>query len=618
MVCKNCGADIAEGEKFCSTCGLRVEAEENVEEATEVKEEVEVELQRENVEIELQEEIVEAATETNEVAKVQEAEVEVKPITEFARNVEQKTGTESPKTKRFVLVGALAAVVIVLALVLCNIKVVSNSISKLFLSPKQYYVQVEKNALKDAVADMICAYENTMSSQGNVGDQSVQYGVDLELAEEAYTILASTLGMEDGEWLSKMGLDFATSIKDDVVSLEIAAILGNDRLISANGMMDMKSAKAYGQVPELSNTYIGMDITEYQAALQETMTLSTEAMELYPEKAALENVMNRYSAIILEHINDVTEQNEKIVVENIEQKCTILKIDLYETDIANMIEALAKEAKTDQELESIIVPFIMYINSVDEAQAKVKYIDDLDNLLEDIEIVKANASETFMVRMLVYVNNKGEIIGREIATKDTGISYMRLEKGSKFASEAGVKVMEEDIDIAICGTGEKNATVVSGSFELKIDSTKMADITVKEWDTKKAMQGLPTGSFRFQPTMNFYSKMDMDAAYLLLSGYAIEVEMESSETDAMLTLALMNQDKMFAKLSMDTKIGPGKTMTMPENAIMAATEDDIIAWAKTMDFQKFREKLSTTNLPQEYVSMVEEALNTLEMLLSYY
>lgn len=608
MVCKNCGTELEEGAKICSTCGLRVE--ETVETFTEIK--------RGRVELELEEEIVEETTETDDVAKLQVEEMEEKSITEFVRTVEQKPDEKPSKTKWIALAGALVAVVVMVALVLCNIQVVTNSINKLLLSPEKYYVKVEQKALKSMVADAVYAYGNALEKNTNLTDQTIEYGVDLELSEEAYTILASTLGIEDGKGLAKMGLDFETSRKDDMVSLEIAALLGEDTLISAKGMMDMESAMVCGQIPELSDTYIGMDITEYKDALQEMTKLSEESLELYPKKDALENVINRYSAIILEHINEVTETNEKIMLENMEQKCTILRIDLYDTDIANMIEALAKEAKTDQELESIIVPFIMYINSVDEAQAKVKYIDDLDNLLEDIEIVKANASETFMVRMLVYVNNKGEIIGREIATKDTGISYMRLEKGSKFASEAGVKVMEEDIDIAILGTGEKKASSLSGDFELKIDGIKMADIIVKEWDTKKAMQGLPTGSFRFQPTMSFYSELDMDAAYLLLSNYAIDVEMNTTDTEVMLALALMNQDKMFAKMIMDTKIGAGKTEVLPKNVIMAETEEDIIEWVKTIDFQQFREKLTTSNLPKEYVSMLEEYLNTFEMLMSFY
>jgi len=641
MKCKKCGADISNEAKFCTGCGEPVELakaaqevkEEVAEKAEEVKEEAAEKVAEVKEEVaekaeEVKEEVAEKAEEVKEEAAEKVAEVkeevaekvaEVKEevaekVAEAKESISEATDAIQEKAKKLSKKAwiVIAAVAVVLLLVLCNLSVVANTMSKLVMSPEKYYAHVEKKEMKQLVADLASAYDNTIMSHSDVTNQSMTYNMQLELGETAYTMLESALNIEDAKSLSKMGIDVMASVKGDSISAEVAAKLGKSQLISANMVADLEKGEVYGQIPELTDKYIGVDFSDYADVAKESVEQGKKMFELLPKKALLEKLLNRYIAIALENVDGVTEKSDKISVGEIEQKCTSIRVRLKAEDAIDILEAVCKEAKDDDELIDLVAAFVVSSGYMEEAEAKEAIADSIASVLDNVDSVKENVDEEAEVVMYVWVNNKGEVIGREIKVNDDEfvVSYQMPQKGKNFALEAVIG--EDDDAIELKGEGKKSDSSLSGEFELEVEGSKLLEITVDKMNTKKTRQGLPTGKFTLKPSKSFYSEVGMGSAASMISGYEIDVEMESSKSDASISFSLMNGDDMFAKISMDAKTGSGKSASLPKKGILVEDEDDIVEWAESIDINKFVKKLSKTDLPDEFIEVLEEYSDELE------
>ncbi len=138
-----------------------------------------------------------------------------------------------------------------------------------------------------------------------------------------------------------------------------------------------------------------------------------------------------------------------------------------------------------------------------------------------------------------------------------------------------------------------------------------------KFNTKKIKEGFLNGTFTFKLSEEFIEEADMGAASAIIDDYQIKYDVTSSKDNAKVELALMDKDDMFAKLVVDAKIGSGKSASLPKG-ILVEDEEDIIEWAKTIDFEKFIKKLEKAGLPVELVEEIEEYCDDFEDMLSYY
>lgn len=654
MFCMNCGNPLEEGTKFCTKCGQRVseEATAQVQEVTTettaapVQEAETTNAPQPEAKVSLQKETQEPEAEVQESVAgvapgVQEAVsgptpgaqgVAPQPVAGTSQNVEGA----SDKVKKFPK-GALivvAALAVVLVLVLANFKVVANSVNKMVSSPEKYYAQVEKNEIKELASTMAESYNNLFLENINFSNYGLDYSMEVELGEEAYSMLGSALELEDGSAFSKMALNFMLSIKGDSISAGADASLGKNQLISAKAVADLGKGEAYAEIPELTNKAIGVSIADYTAIIKEVLKKGDEFLALCPDKKAVEKLLNRYLAIAVENIDSIKEDKDTITVGNIEQKCTVIRVRIKENDVYKVAKAVCTAAKDDKELMDIVAAFAVAYGGMDESEARKSFEEAITLALEELakyeEEAKEDVKEEILdiedsnseeeIRMYVWVNNKGEVIGRELRVGDSKFVYQMPMKGNDFEFQA--KVVSDGDTVLLEGTGKKSSSSLSGEFALKMkedeEVSKLMDITVEELDTKKIKQGYVNGSFILKPAQELLEQTDLGTISVLLTNFSVKVEAKTGKSSAEVVMTLLNKDDMFAKLTANTKIGSGKSASLPGKGILVEDEEDIIEWAKTIDFEKFTKNLSKAGLPKEMLETIEDACEDLEDVISMY
>lgn len=652
MVCKNCGNPLEDGVKFCTKCGQRVEVVAEVKEAaTEAAAQVQettaqVATEAQQTVAEAQETVVGAQEGVQE--KVADVAEEVKEtVTEVAADVKEAVEGAKEKVKKFPkgLIIAIAAIAVVLVVVLANFKSVANTVNKMVSSEEKYYASIEKEEIKELVSSAANIYENTILEYSDYNNLSLDYGVEVELSEEASEMLAATIGTEDGKPFTKMAVDFFLSFKGDVLSAEAGATLGKTDLLSVKGVADLKKGEAYGIIDDLTSKYIGVSFEEYSEMITEAMAKGDEFIKLLPDKKTVESLLNRYMTIVVENIDGVSEKKDTVKVGDIEQKCTAIRVKIKEKDLKKIAIAVLEEAKDDKELISLVTDFAvlgakmegeedvdakefeeMFKEGIESALESAKSAEDDSDEEEDSDEEKSDEA----IIMNVWVNGKGEVIGREFKMNDeTVFVYKMPEKGGKFAFK-GVIYDGED-EYVLDGEGKKSSSSLTGDFAIKFKgevydwetgdykekTQKYVEIKVDKFDTKKIKEGYANGSFTFKLSDEFISEAGMGAAGVVIGNYEIKFDVKSNKDGGTAEIALMNKDDMFAKIILNAKIGSGKSASLPKG-ILVEDEEDLIEWAKTLKFDKFIKKLEKAGLPVEIVEVIEEYCEEFEDELSNY
>ena len=470
-------------------------------------------------------------------------------------------------------------------------------------------------------------YENSFLEYSDYNNLSVDYNVEVELSETAAEMVAAALETDDAKPFTKMAVDFFMSFKGDVISAEAVATLGKTQLISADGVADLKKGQAFGRVEELTSKYIGVSFEEYSEMITEGMKQGDEFIELLPNKKTVESLVKRYMTVVVENLDSVTEKKDTISVGDIEQKCTAIRVRIKQKDFNKIAVAVLEEAKDDKELIGLLADFAVASAKMEgDEEVDAKEIEEMikaeiEAALESAEDAEVDPEDDEEMVMTVWVNGKGEVIGREIEIDDEPLFVYKMpEKGGKFALKASI--IDGNDEVIFDGNGKKSSSSLSGEFALKMKedggkAVKFIEVDVDKFDTKKIKEGFLNGTFTLKLSDEFLKEAGAGMAGAMFGDYNIKCVFKSGKNNATVEIALMDKEDMFAKIMMDAKIGSGKSASLPKG-ILVEDQEDIIEWAKTIKFDKFTKNLKKAGLPVEIVEEIEDAFENIEDMLSYY
>ena len=484
MFCKNCGAQVPDGTKFCPECGTELTSQT-----------------------------------TNDVGQI---------------NGTIQTGTTQNTPKRkFSLKWALliVAVLCVGTAAFAAPKIV-RKIKMAAMSPEEYYRYVEKNNLNEHLDALLSGYDMSLE-QMKKDTYGAHQTMKLDLSDTAKSLLSAT-GV-DFTNLKTIEIDLDSSMNKDKIGYKAALMSENEQLIAANVIMDGKSGDMYMQIPEFSESYIRIPSEQLSESSDSSdVSKSVKTMTGLGDKMPSRKEINEITDLCIDTaLNDLTnikeEKDANVSAEGIDEKATNYVITLNQKDAQKCVKDVAGKLKDNKTLKDVITRF--------DEEAYTSFTEAVDNLNSDSD-TSENAES---LRMTVSINDSDTIIGRNIEALDddgkvtVGLSYcIPSDKNAEVSGTGNIKSDVLNADLSV--VSDKAVEALGQSDK----GNELAKIKIENYDYSKSDKAKSSGKFTVSasniiPQINGYSlvyEFDVDG---LSSNQKIHV-MAGKDKFASLTL----------------------------------------------------------------------------------
>lgn len=535
-------------------------------------------------------------------------------------NPAAKAGRPDKKKRK---VTAIAVWVLV---ILCSAVPMGNFWRKTVFSPAKYYQYIEKKEMKETAQTAAALYQNIIKNNINLADKSADGELEIKLSDTARGYLG-WISPVPTYWMDDMKLNVNTAVKDHVIGGNLEFSLGKDRIFSADAVVDLDEETVYTRIPELSRTYLGLESDEMQKALRgigiypdETKALLDMVEGIYenmPDKKLVKKLLYDYVSRALKCIDKVKKSEKTVWVEGISVDCTELVATIDVETKREIAEVILKKAQKDKSLKKIICD--MGNVSWDFLFGSEAYSPDGKELyeafMEEVEYGLAHLDEieksTKSITMTLYVNGRGEVIGREFACDDRKASWTMPGKGKNFGCRFSFE--NGDTAVSLNGFGEKSGSRLNGEFELVYNYERAAMLEVKNFDTDAAKNGYLGGSFTLYPERQL-GRMIRPLRRIdgYLEDYRMQIDVESGKDGMDLCIDVVEErdETVLGTITAAVKTSGGKKTGMPSKGKRYEAEDisDAEEWMENQNWKNFFDKMEDTVLDGPFLEMMEEEI----------
>ncbi len=603
MFCTKCGAQMADGQRFCSNCGAPVEVftAEAAKPESEVKQE---------------------PTPSFTDAGVQPPEPPVPPTEPKNRKPEKPKG----KAKGWII--GILAVILTAAAALAVFRwhavtaFAENFFARTFSAPEEYYQRLENSNIQrglDAVnagEGVFAAYREASETRAKnkpvFAEEKLQFNFDESaLSDEILDLIEDEVGM-DVSWFHNFGMYLSVGMEDDLIGGSLTAFLNDKDIIDADYTVDIAAGDAYFSVPKLSDQTMKINPQEmgaYDMPSTSQRAAAQELAETLMDRKLMTTLIDRYSEIVIGDLTKVEKGTQELTAGGLSGRYTALEVKIDGKVMLRIAKDVLKKAQNDAEVETLVRAYLKGMG-LDEA-AVDQYMDQLlDEMASELaELEETDPKEINQsILMTVYVDGQGRIIGRDIKVREdkdviTEVSYAVVLKGLNYGVHMEVYVnrgwdgYRDDKTLVLDGSGKVSLNKeITGSFDLhyktwygsKDDETKN-DMKLLKIDLEAAVT--KTGfTYEISATPNKemlnrlvekIGEMPEGVEDLLrsLSGICSGEIKNGSSSE---TLTLKTGKKELASLSMDIYRVEDFDLRVPADAV------DPDTWADGMDYSKLQ------------------------------
>ncbi len=520
------------------------------------------------------------------------------PVQESVSESAKNGGIQEKVTKKHSKLAIVAVAVLAFIIVIANAPKIGNAAVKLFTSPAGYFQHLLKNASDEGAEQFAKGYDMALESMFAAEDMSSETEIGFTLGEDVRELLSDATDM-DFEWMEKLSFLVNADSTKDAYKFDMGLALNDNRLISLVLLANMTDKMGYMQVPELNETYLGMDLEEFLDENGMDFDDINEATEMYekfyktlPKKAKVEKLLKRYSDLVISCIEDVEQDKEEVKVGEITNKFTVLEATIDENTLQDMLEAFVKELKEDKDIKEIMYAVLETQEDADADEVYDEFLELLDDLEDEIDSLD---EEEFEMVVKLYVDNEGNLMGcvAEVEEANVEVSSLMVQKGSKYASEFEVKV--NGVKVVLEGEGKLTSSKLNGEFTLKVAGLKILEFNLEDIKVKDLEDGYFNGIIRVSLGSAAVSALEeeMGAFPFDLDDLVMELKEKSSKNKSEATFSLYEDDELLGAFSVSSKTGKaGKIKSPKEKEVaMVEDEDDLMDWVQDVDFEEFLESL---------------------------
>lgn len=633
MVCKVCGAEVVEGAKFCPSCGTPVEKTVEAAAETIMDRVIGDEIPGEAIPADPAPDYPDPAPVYQDPAPVYPEPAEPEPLGGGPVPPPADPGPvfpgdepepEKPKKKKWLIPAIAAAVVVVLALIFL-IPRLTGPTGK----PDDYYHKVELKGMKSVTDSAATYYGNLLSAGDKVNDVGVTGSAELTLGEDFSKLIDDD--DIDLDWIKTVSLDYEINKKDDLTGGALTLKLNKDKIATLNLLMDMGEQMFYLQMPEISKNYMGVETEDLSSSilrplrysvpglyyslsslLSDTDSESAEkvnaVLEAMPTQDQLKKLLDKYLEIAINSIEDVERDKGTLDAGEVSAEYTTLTVTINKKVAMDIAENVLTAMKDDKDIEKYLGDIA---GALDEDADDIydAFLEGLEDTLDNIDDIRDDDSgKKDKIIMTLYVDRKGNIVGREVKTSfeygpKIQFRYAVPTKGGKLGVDISLKQDSETL-FSVAGTGKISGSTISLEASLKVQGTKIADITVEKLDGAKLKKGYLKGVVTLKPGADLISQMYLsDSETRMVKKMSLTVDLNTEKNAANIKLILNYDESPMFTLNLSSKSGSAKKIDTVKDYL------ESYEWAEELDekdLRNFLKDLKKTDIPSDYLDELEE------------
>lgn len=501
------------------------------------------------------------------------------------------------------------------------------------------YASIEKNAWAEEVKNMASSYAASIEeSQALVS--GMQSDISLKIEDSGRSLLGFVAPF-DISWLNDITLANTVSFTDGKEGLLMKVLLNDNQICSLEYYLDPESQDVYMRIPELSDKYfktnlkeaadqqasnIESDIEEltpddtdvdiptdnFASAYSDSISLSASLMSdlssALPEASVIEALLDKYGSMLFDNLTEGESSQETLTAGDISQDCTVYEGQISSADAVKTATELLEAAKSDSDIESILNTWNDKLSSGENLyESFTTAVDKGLNALKDTD---TSDSEDSYLSTKIWVDENGRIAGRalEIQEGDTTtpiLTWQMPENGSDFGYL--LTIASDDINTySLSGSGQIDGDKLNGTYELSLANSISAIIEVKDYDTVSAKESNLNGNYKITfPSSDTDNEDDYYSS--ILENFALVLDLNSEKDSGSVALSIENAGSTLGTLSITG--GAGEAVEIPDLASLkdvydANNNDDMNAYAATLDFTSIMDNLSKAGVPDEVITYI--------------
>lgn len=501
------------------------------------------------------------------------------------------------------------------------------------------YASIEKNAWAEEVKNMASSYAASIEeSQALVS--GMQSDISLKIEDSGRSLLGFVAPF-DISWLNDITLANTVSFTDGKEGLLMKVLLNDNQICSLEYYLDPESQDVYMRIPELSDKYfktnlkeaadqqasnIESDIEEltpddtdvdiptdnFASAYSDSISLSASLMSdlssALPEASVIEALLDKYGSMLFDNLTEGESSQETLTAGDISQDCTVYEGQISSADAVKTATELLEAAKSDSDIESILNIWNDKLSS--DENLYESFTTAVDKGLNALKDTDTSDSEDSYLSTKIWVDENGRIAGRalEIQEGDTTtpiLTWQMPENGSDFGYL--LTIASDDINTySLSGSGQIDGDKLNGTYELSLADSISAIIEVKDYDTVSAKEGNLNGNYKITfPSSDTDNEDDYYSS--ILENFALVLDLNSEKDSGSVALSIENAGSTLGTLSITG--GAGEAVEIPDLASLkdvydANNNDDMNAYAATLDFTSIMDNLSKAGVPDEVITYI--------------
>ena len=501
------------------------------------------------------------------------------------------------------------------------------------------YASIEKNAWAEEVKNMASSYAASIEeSQALVS--GMQSDISLKIEDSGRSLLGFVAPF-DISWLNDITLANTVSFTDGKEGLLMKVLLNDNQICSLEYYLDPESQDVYMRIPELSDKYfktnlkeaadqqasnIESDIEEltpddtdvdiptdnFASAYSDSISLSASLMSdlssALPEASVIETLLDKYGSMLFDNLTEGESSQETLTAGDISQDCTVYEGQISSEDAVKTATELLEAAKSDSDIESILNTWNDKLSS--DENLYENFTTAVDKGLNALKDTDTSDSEDSYLSTKIWVDENGRIAGRalEIQEGDTTtpiLTWQMPENGSDFGYL--LTIASDDINTySLSGSGQIDGDKLNGTYELSLADSISAIIEVKDYDTVSAKEGNLNGNYKITfPSSDTDNEDDYYSS--ILENFALVLDLNSEKNSGSVALSIENSGSTLGTLSITG--GAGEAVEIPDLASLkdvydANNNDDMNAYAATLDFTSIMDNLSKAGVPDEVITYI--------------